>query len=50
MLPIKRSRSNAHAKDAPPSTIRFIADVLDDGRYDNEFPIAESKFKPPRAV
>ena len=46
---VRRSRSSAPAKDAPPSTIRFIADVLDDGRYDNEFQIADSKFKPPRA-
>jgi hypothetical protein len=33
----------------PTSTIRFIVDVLDDGRYDNEFQISESNFKPPRA-
>ena len=44
MLPIKRC-----SKRCANSTIRFIADVLDDGRYDNEFQISESKFKPPRA-
>jgi hypothetical protein len=33
----------------PTSTIRFIVDVLDDRRYDNEFQISESNFKPPRA-
>jgi hypothetical protein len=27
----------------------YFVDVLDDGRYDNEFQIAESRFDPPRA-